>query len=66
MELLRLDRTSHDTAPVRLLLPFTVNDVTVQGDMVHLAGGGGCLMLTVACPPAEADLPVSSRGDDDS
>ncbi len=66
VELLRLDRTSHDTAPVRLLLPFTVNDVTVQGDMVYLAGGGGWLMLTVSCPPAEADLPVSSRGDDDS
>lgn len=66
VELLLLDRPSHDTAPVRLLLPFTVNDVTVQGDMVYLAGGGGYLMLTVSCPAAEADLPVSSRGDDES
>ncbi|MEU9899967.1 hypothetical protein ACIBCS_41915 [Streptomyces phaeochromogenes] len=47
VELLMLDRPAHDDSPVRLLLPFTVNDIAVRGDAIYLAGGGGHMRLTV-------------------
>jgi hypothetical protein len=52
IELLWLDRAAYGDEPVRLLLPFTVNDVTVHDDRVFIAGGGGFLLLTVTRPAA--------------
>ncbi|KUL40538.1 hypothetical protein [Actinoplanes awajinensis] len=46
-ELLWLNGPAYDDDPVRLLLPFTLNDVTVDDDLIFIAGGGGFLTLTV-------------------
>lgn len=44
-----------DTDPVPLLLPFAVNDVTIVGDAVYAAGGGGFLTFTVGVSPTSCD-----------